>query len=357
MSNSLINNRIQSVLPRARSFLITTVVCAVIAMFTRSLWPVSPYHEHLLISFGFGYSSLICEQGLSCFFPQLSSRVINIFSLSGAMLFGTLNAYYWLSEYEGLQSFSGMLPVIVLGLIFSSFCFFYFYSYEKNLIIQKELEITRRKQSEKEKELVLSQLKQLQSQIEPHFLFNTLANVTVLIDHDSEKAKLMLSRLTDLLRTTLTTNRKQLTSLEQEITMLSAYLDIQKIRLGARLDYQVECEEPLKKTMIPPLLLQPLVENAITHGIEPKCEGGVVRVNIYADDDWIWIKVIDNGRGFTFDNDRSGHGVALANIRNRLKALFSDQGQLTIKENLSGGVTASVQISYQGLEALAGIRE
>lgn len=351
------NSLHSSLFSKVRSVLITTAVCSVIAMFTKSVWVGSPYYEHLLISLGFGYSSLICDHILSWFFPQLSSRVTNILSLLGAMLFGTLNAYYWLSEYEGFQTFSGMIPVVVLGLFFSSFCFFYFYSYEKRLLIEKELEIARRKQSENEKELILSQLKQLQSQIEPHFLFNTLANVSVLIDQDGDKARLLLNRLTDLLRSTLRPNREQLTSLEQEIEMLSAYLDIQKIRIGSRLEYQVYCDERLKNVQIPPLLIQPLVENALTHGIEPKSEGGVIRVGISSENDRLWIQVIDNGRGFATDDTTSGYGMALTNIRNRLQALFKGQAQLTVQANQSGGVTASIHINLHELAALAGVRE
>ena len=338
--------------PFIRSFIITTIFCAVIAIITMSIWSGS-YYEHLSISFGYGYSALFCEKLLERFYPNLSTRTTNVISLTGAMVFGSLNAHLWLKYYEGFSSLEGLLPVMALGLVFSSFCFFYFYSYEKRLIAERELEVARRKQSEDEKALILSQLKQLQSQIEPHFLFNTLANVSVLIDQDSAKAREMLNRLTELLRATLRSSRRQYTSLDQETEMLSAYLEIQKIRLGSRLDYKIECEPHLKKLAIPPLLIQPMVENAITHGIEPKGEGGRVLLKINMDEEALLIQVTDNGKGLNTNNSGiSGNGMALNNIRGRLKALFEGQASLTIQENRGGGVTALIRISRQKLGEL-----
>ncbi|WP_308822302.1 histidine kinase, partial [Vibrio splendidus] len=148
-----------------------------------------------------------------------------------AMTFGTLNAHYWLNGYFG-ANISDLKSVVLLGVIFCSVCYYYFYTREQQLRADNELEVAKRRQADQEKVVVLSQLKQLQSQIEPHFLFNTLATINVLIESDSAKAKLMLEKLTDLLRVTLKNSRTEQSTIAQEVDLLDAYLNIQKIRRG-----------------------------------------------------------------------------------------------------------------------------
>lgn len=334
-----------------KSFIVTTVVCAVIAAFTRTIW-AGPYFQHLIISFGFGYSSILCTHVLAYFFPKLTTLVNSILSMGFAIVFGTANAHIWLSAYSGYDASSGLLPVLILGIIFTGVCFNYFYHYEQKLIAEAELEKVKRKESEKEKALVLSQLSQLQSQIEPHFLFNTLANIAALIDNDSGKAKAMLNSLTELLRANLRNSRESLTSVEHELEMLSAYLGIQKIRLGERLDYEIDCDGALKGMQLPPLLIQPLVENAISHGIEPKPEGGKVNIRLsQSGDTSLMIVVDDSGQGIS-DKGIAGHGIGLSNIRNRLEMLFENSAELSIKEKATGGVEVRISIPIEGLNLL-----
>lgn len=191
-------------------------------------------------------------------------------SLTACLLFGVVNAQFWLGEYFGI---SGMLPIGLMGLLFSAMCFFYFHSREKQAIAQRELETIKLEKAEKERALLLSQLKQMQSQIEPHFLFNTLANISALMSQDVDKARKMLDQLTALLRATLKSSREQKTTIDNETALIEAYLAIQQIRLGDRLRYSIEVEEGTGQLELPPMMLQPLVENAIIHGIEPKREG------------------------------------------------------------------------------------
>ncbi|WP_225874879.1 sensor histidine kinase [Vibrio atypicus] len=325
-----------------RSFVVTTLFCVVIAFVTQSIWP-SEFAEHLLISVGYGYSAVITSHLIAWLAPQVSSYLLTGASLAGAMLFGTMNAHFLLNKYDDFASLEQLKPVIILGFIFSCTCFVFFYAHEQKLIAQKEAEIAKRKQSEHEKAMIQSQLRQLQSQIEPHFLFNTLANVSVLIEQDPAQARLMLEKLTDLLRGTLKSSRQEQSTLQSELDLVDAYLAIQKVRLGQRLDYKID-NSLLSDINLPPLVLQPLVENAIQHGIEPKAEGGCVEIVTQEAGDSLVIEVTDSGVGIHGSSNHAGHGVGLENTQQRLKALFGDEASLALLEVATGGVKAKVSI-------------
>lgn len=332
-----------------KSLAYTSLFCAVIAFVTQSIWP-SPYLEHLVISLGFGLSAVLCSVLISWWKPEIPVRMVNLFSLTGAMVFGTFNAYFWLSRYDKFADLNEMRPVVVLGFIFTTTCFFYFYSYEQKLIAQKELEKAKRIQSEQEKALLLSQLRQLQSQIEPHFLFNTLANVNALISDDPKAAQRMLEKLTDLLRGTLDNSRQTMSTLQAELDLLDAYLAIQKIRLGERLNYRID-NRVAPSLAFAPLLLQPLVENAVLHGIEPLSQGGEVTIKIGEQDNQVVIAVIDSGAGLDQQASVRGTGLGLSNVRQRLEALYGSQAALSIRQRATGGVKVSVSIPLDKLHA------
>ncbi|OCH23796.1 sensor histidine kinase [Aliivibrio sp. 1S128] len=333
-----------------KSFSITTVFCIIIAMVTSNLWP-SPFYEHIIISLGYGYSAILSAYILDKLFPMIRKVYSSAIAMVFTVIFGTLHAFIWLKKYDDFSTIEALKPVVLLGLIFSIICFYYFHTNEQKLLAEQELEVAKRKQSEQEKALVLSQLSQLQSQIEPHFLFNTLANISALIELDNNKAKLMLEKLTDLLRGTLKTSRKPLISLEQETELLSAYLAIQQIRLGERLNYDID--NPLIDSLsLPPLLIQPLVENAITHSIEPKASGGQVKVKFKQLDGIFKVTISNNGLGLNSTCSTAGNGMSLNNIKQRLQDLFEGKASLTITENKQGGVTTELSIPMECLEQL-----
>ncbi len=340
----------QNVNSGAKSLAFTSLFCLIIAFMTQSLWPSSIFN-HLAISFGYGYSAVFTAHLLNWYKPDLSFRQNHVLSLTSAMILGTLNAYFWLSRYYNIGHIGEIKPVILLGFIFTVACFFYFHTQEQKLLAQKALEVAKRKESEQEKALILSQLKQLQSQIEPHFLFNTLANINALIIHEPRTAQLMLSKLTDLLRGTLKSSRQQHTSLAAELEMVEAYLSIQQIRLGDRLTFKLT-NRYVDDICLPPLILQPLVENAIQHGIEPKPDGGEVQIDVIKQEQSLLIEVIDSGVGFGQPSNHVGHGVGLDNIRQRLTALFGNEASLTITESPQGGVAAKVKITLSALATL-----
>ncbi|KQH86810.1 ATPase [Vibrio furnissii] len=333
-----------------KSLTFTALFCFVIALGTQAIWP-SPLRGHLIISFGYGVSAYLCALVLGAVFPSLSTRHVNLLALAGAMVFGTTNAYIWLNQYPGFDTLAALKPVMMLGLMFTALCFFYFYAHEQKLVAENALEVAKRRQSEQEKALLLSQLKQLQSQIEPHFLFNTLANVNALIASEPHKAQRMLEKLTDLLRSSMR-HREGVSTLKDELELIDAYLGIQSIRLGNRLRYSLPDDPQWYALCLPPMLLQPLVENAIEHGIEPKAEGGEVNVAIERLQDTIVLTVSDNGAGL--GEIPKGNGIALENVRQRLHGLFGRDAKFTLTQNAKGGVTATIRIAEHAMTHLQG---
>ncbi len=189
-----------------------------------------------------------------------------------------------------------------------------------------------------------AQLKLLQGQIEPHFLFNTLANVQSLIDFDPERAKLMLERFTDYLRASLGQLRGDASTLAEEFAMLEAYLGLMQLRMGERLKVALSLPADLGGIELPPLLAQPLVENAIHHGLEPQIAGGTVTVSARRVDGQLWIEVADDGQGLNAPKRRGGNGVALDNIRERLKARYGAFATLELLPRDGGGTLARIQL-------------
>ncbi|MDD9180115.1 MULTISPECIES: sensor histidine kinase [Aliivibrio] len=336
------SERKETILQLVKSLLITTVFCVVIAMMTSNIWP-SPFYEHIIISLGYGYSAVLCSFVLENNFPTLKKAYSTVLAMVLSITLGTFHASLWLNKYDDFATLEALQPIVLLGLIFTAICFYYFHATEKTMLAEQALALSKRKQLEQEKALVLSQLSQLQSQIEPHFLFNTLANISALIELDSNKAKLMLEKLTDLLRGSLKTNRNPLITVEQEIELLNAYLSIQQIRLGDRLTYNID-NQIIEPISLPPLLIQPLVENAITHGIEPSAQGGQLMVQFKQENNQFIVVISDNGIGLESVSPSKGHGMSLNNIKQRLHDLFDGSASVRITENKDGGVNAELII-------------
>jgi LytS/YehU family sensor histidine kinase len=191
--------------------------------------------------------------------------------------------------------------------------------YKKELRIaeaEQQLALDRARTAELERQAASAQLRALQAQIEPHFLFNTLANVVSLIDSQPQDARRMLERLIALLRASLSASRTGQGTLGDEFDLCRAYLDILAIRMGGRLQCTVQIEPGLRSLAVPPMLIQPLVENAIQHGLEPKVDGGHLRLRAHTDGTVVEVTVEDDGVGFGALT--RGGGVGLSNLRERL---------------------------------------
>ena len=212
--------------------------------------------------------------------------------------------------------------------------------------IDAEVKQRQLSKSQSEKREVEAHLKLLQAQIEPHFLFNTLANVSSLIDSDPALAKQLLERLNDWLRVALARARSDNATLGDELDMLENYLAIMKIRFGERLRWRIEVPEDARRLAFPPMLLQPLVENAVRHGIEPKLGGGQISIRTNIENDQLRVEVSDSGMGLVTkanaENTASAGGTGLTNIRARLTTLFGDAGSVILSSNSEGGATATL---------------
>jgi len=188
-----------------------------------------------------------------------------------------------------------------------------------------------------------ARLQVLQAQIEPHFLFNTLANVRRLYELDGPAGRRMLEHLMHYLEVALPSMRVDRSTLDSEAMLADAYLRLQQVRMGRRLAFAIDVAPALGGTEMPPMMLLTLVENAIKHGLAPLPEGG--RIDIAArraSDGTLSLTVIDDGRGF--GGDTSGGGTGLANIRARLAALYGPRARLDIDANEPRGVRAAITL-------------
>ena len=199
-------------------------------------------------------------------------------------------------------------------------------------------------QSESERTAAVAKLSLLHAQVEPHFLYNTLANAQVLTRIDPARAEVMLGHLVHYLRTSLPGTANTLSTLGVELERAIAYLEILKIRMGARLDYQVDVAEGLRSLPMPPMLLQTLVENAIKHGLEPKAGGGTVWIHARESGDRVRVTVADDGVGLGGANAVGGTGIGLANSRERLALLYGERAALSLEPNFPSGVAATLAL-------------
>ena len=187
-------------------------------------------------------------------------------------------------------------------------------------------------------------LQALQRQLHPHFLFNTLNTISALMHRDTEAADAMLERLGDLLRLTLDRVGTQHVSLKDELDFLRKYLEIEKTRFGERLQVHIEVDLATLDAAVPNLVLQPLVENALRHGIGPKIGGGRVDIIARRDGQDLWLEVRDNGVGLT--SDAFHKGVGLTNTRSRLEHLYGDRYRFECHTPPGGGLLVTVVIPF-----------
>lgn len=197
-------------------------------------------------------------------------------------------------------------------------------------------------QTSAQKELTEAKLQLLHAQVEPHFLYNTLASAQLLVRSDPERAEAMLGHLIQYLRRSLPNADDEMSTLGAELERALAYLEILAIRMGDRLDVQVDIPETLRSTPLPAMMLQTLVENAIKHGLEPRTGGGVVWLRARRDGDGIAITVADNGEGFT--GKTSGSGIGLKNVRERLRLRYGFDANLSVIANFPSGVAATITV-------------
>lgn len=199
-----------------------------------------------------------------------------------------------------------------------------------------------------EKELTVAKLNLLHAQVEPHFLYNTLASAQLLTRSDPAKADEMLGNLITYLRHSLPRTEDSLSSIGAELERSRAYLDIMKIRMGSRLQVQIEVPDYLLPVLFPSMMLQTLIENAIKHGLEPKSGGGMVWILARAHENTVAVTVADDGRGFSAEG--GGTGIGLRNVRERLRLAYGASAHFNIVANFPSGVAATITVPTSFLQ-------
>ncbi len=205
------------------------------------------------------------------------------------------------------------------------------------------------------RQLVEARLNTMQAQVEPHFLFNTLASIDHLIETDPKRASQMQKNLIALLRATMPTMREAagngngLRDLKREMAVVRPYLEILQVRMEERLTTEINVPDGLLSAEFPPMIIQGLVENAIKHGLEPKPEGGHLRVSAHVEHGKLVVEVADTGLGFG-RAATSGTGVGLANTRERLQLLYGNKASLTVAENQPCGTLIRITVPYRSNE-------
>ncbi|HUP97575.1 MAG TPA: histidine kinase [Usitatibacter sp.] len=238
-----------------------------------------------------------------------------------------------------------LVPLFVLAVVTKFFA-------DRSRASQKVAEVKRREAEYHRmgQQVTEAKLAALQAQVEPHFLYNTLASVQALTEVDPAKANEMTGHLIQYLRNALPKMRESVSTVGQEVELVRAYLSILQMRMGERLAFEIVVPEALMALPFPPLMLPSLVENSIKHGLEPQREGGTVRIGASVEDGRLRLVVADTGRGF---GETVGAGVGLANIRERLAALYGERAHLTLEENPPHGVVATIEVPAQGTGANA----
>jgi signal transduction histidine kinase len=197
-----------------------------------------------------------------------------------------------------------------------------------------------------EKEALSARLKAMQAQIEPHFLFNTLANVQQLVEMQSPRAAPLLKNLIQYLKLAIPPARADFSTAEKEFELARHYLAIMQMRMPDRLQFSVELPEALKHAQLPPLALLTLVENAVKHGIDPTEHGGSVQVSAQQEGASLVIQVVDTGRGLGATAAAASTGTGLANLRERLAAQYGSGAAVQLLENVPRGVTARLVLPH-----------
>lgn len=235
-----------------------------------------------------------------------------------------------------------VFQTLAIGLMFGILGSIVFLLGERIHALDTEVRQRRLDEAERARREAEAHLKLLQAQIEPHFLFNTLANLASLIQADPARAGQLLDRLIDWLRVALARSRQEQATLDGELQLLENWLEILAIRFGPRLAWRIEATPEARRASIPPMLLQPLLENAVKHGIEPKLGGGHLWLDARAEQGRLHIDIGDDGVGL--DPAKAGAGTGLDNVRARLAALYGDTGRLSISSQAGGGVLVQLEL-------------
>lgn len=341
-------SRYYRMLPDIRYALILNVICAVVI--TYIINPGSDLGQNLIASMCIGSIAFVLIDGarLTLWKPDQRPKalpfiLIILVSVPVAQWLG-MYLFTWLTKVQvkaltRLDS-TEMAANLVFTLAVTGAAVLFFSSREKISRLQTAAAQEKARAESVARQAMQTQLQLLQAQIEPHMLFNTLANLQGLISFDTDKAQLLLDHLIQYLRATLSSSRAGTTTLGQEFALMDAYLGLMAIRMGTRLGYTLQLPDQLRQAQVPPMLLQPLVENAIQHGLEPKIEGGHITVDASSDGTRLTLTVRDNGLGLDHPGQTKGTQLGVSNIRERLQVMHGEAASLSLLAQPQGGAIA-----------------
>ncbi len=311
-------------LNKLRYFLQTMAFCLTVSAIQYAFQPERPYALPLVYACSIGGATwALIDFGRHLFpssaqtgWPQgMAGLALPTLGIIGGFVLGTFAADAWFGWSTYDRGNRANLPASLLVSVLAGIAgTYYFYTRSKNAYLEGKMSEARSHASE-------ATLKLLQTQLEPHMLFNTLANLRVLVATDPARARTMLDHLIAYLRATLSASRASTHRLDAEFERLRDYLELMAVRMGARLAYTLDLPPSLASAMVPTLLLQPIVENAIKHGLEPKVEGGRIVVRATRTEAGLLLEVADTGVGMAPGNSpRDGFG--LHQVRERLSAAY-----------------------------------
>jgi LytS/YehU family sensor histidine kinase len=235
---------------------------------------------------------------------------------------------------------TGLIVLVVEGLLFGPWIAFGTMVRQREVFARNQALAFELERSELERNALEARLRLLQAQVEPHFLFNTLANVQALVDAGSPHASQVLTSLIAYLRAAVPRMHELATTLRQELDLVRAYLELMRMRMPDRLEFDLEVDPAATALQCPPMTLLTLVENAVRHGIDPSEEGGRIDVDVRVSDGRCRVRVSDTGRGFA--SAGSGLGTGLSTLRERLKLAFDGDVRLNLTEIEPHGVCAEL---------------
>jgi sensor histidine kinase YesM len=332
------------------------LISAVVAFVGTSVgaWPTI---EHAMVSSQLvGLSIMLCWTIASNlrlpWLPPLGTQMLSVVvgSALGTALVILFKGFFFSGEFERLPwDVHGLILLMVLGFILGAFVILTAIAREREMRARAAMHEAEAERHLHGKQLLEARLQLMQAQIEPHFLFNTLASVQHLVETEPPAASRMLGDLIKYLRAAMPQMREQGTTLGREAELAQAYLSIQRLRTGSRFEFNIDVPESLRQEPFPPMMLLTLVENAVKHGFEKHGGPGEIRVAANAADTDLELTVLDTGPGLRAD---SPDGVGLTNVRERLAALYGDAGRLILEQNTPTGVRARIVVPRKKAEGI-----
>ncbi len=343
------------VLDAGRHAIQVLAFCCVVAVLTQTIWPQEAYSTHLVKSLSIGLVIWLVIEFGRLLVPQRHcypgsdgghgwprgwrGGLLAAVGTSGGLLVGAPLGD-WLTGTGQLASLRdrqvGLLITIAAGAVAT----YYFYARGRAAALEAGKAAAERDASQ-------ARLMLLQSQLEPHMLFNTLANLRALIGVDPAAAQAMLDRLNDYLRATLAASRATQHPLAAEFDRLGDYLALMAVRMGPRLGYALQLPDDLRALPVPTLLLQPLVENALRHGLDPRLEGGRIEVSAARQGQRLRLAVRDTGVGFDPARAPDASRFGLTQVRERVATAYGGRGQVSVQTAPGAGCTVSIELPLE----------